>query len=447
MAWVRHHSTVERPPRISEDEELRFLSDARLSRNRAAIIAIVGLVFVLQPWVSAPAQAQRGGDCSNDSLGLTPLIDMGDTTYMGFEGGLYPGASNTIPADHQALGLSLLNYVGPLDADGQPSESGSIGFMGVGVSTTGLDWDAFAALVASEPDINPQVVLVNGGVSGNPISRWIQPTDFPWGFMAEQVTATGLTAAQIQVAWVMMPDRPQTPPPFPDRQEVYREQLQAVLRILKANYPNLHLAFLSSHQYAGYGTGNITDPGNGYEHGFGVKWTIESQILGQGDINADPAAGPITAPWIAWGPYTWADGVNPRSDGLVWECNDFGRDGSHPSAAGSIKLGGMLVDFFTSDPAATPWFLGDGIDPRPNTVTTAAGTTTVPETGVTTTTAEGSATTTPGSTSTVTSRPENSGGDDGPGTPWVPIVGGGVAVAIIALVTVAVRRSGSARPR
>jgi hypothetical protein len=244
----------------------------------------------------------------------------------------------------------------------------------------------------------------------------------------------------------MMPDRPQTPPPFPERQEIYREQLQAVLRILKANYPNLQLAFISSHQYAGYGTGNITDPGNGYEHGFGVKWTIESQILGEGDLNADPAAGPITAPWIAWGPYTWADGVNPRSDGLVWECSDFGRDGSHPSAAGSLKLGGLLLDFFTSDPAATPWFLGDGIEPRPNTVTTVAGTTTVPETDPTTTT-EGSATSTPESTSPGTSRPQNNGSEDGSDLAWLPIVAGGVAVAIVAFVTAAVLRSRSARPR
>jgi hypothetical protein len=423
------------------------LSAARLTRNRTAIVAIFSLFLALQLWTATSAQAQRGGDCSNDSLGLTPLIDMGDTTYMGFEGGLYPGASNTIPADHQALGMSLLDYVGPLDADGQPSETGNIGFMGVGVSTTGLDWDAFVSLAAGESGINPQVVFVNGGVSGNPISQWIQPTDFPWGYMADQVTATGLSPAQIQVAWVMMPDRPSNPPPFPDRQVVYREQLQAVLRILKTNYPNLHLAFVSSHQYAGYGTGNITEPGNGYEHGFGVKWTIESQILGEGNLNADPAAGPITAPWIAWGPYTWADGVNPRSDGLIWECDDFGRDGSHPNSGGSIKLGGLLLDFFTSDPTSTPWFLGQGIEPRPNTVTTAAPTTTASEAGSTTSATDGSATTTTGSTSTSGTRPENNGRADDSATPWLPIVGGGIVLAIIAFVAAAALRNRSAGPR
>ena len=423
------------------------MSGPRPTRIRAAVVALSALIVALQPWSATSAQAQRGGDCDNDTLGLTPLIDMGSATYMGAEGGLYPGGSNTIPADHLELGMSLLNLVGPLNADGQPDEAGKIGFMGVGVSTTGLDWDGFASLVSGESGINPQVVLVNGGVSGNPIAEWVDPSSFPWGFMNDQVIATGLSPAQIQVAWVMMPDRPPNPPPFPEREEIYREQLQAVLRTLKANYPNLQLAYISSHQYAGYGTGNITEPGNGYEHGFGVKWTIESQILGQGDLNADPAVGPITAPWIAWGPYNWADGVNPRSDGLIWECSDFGRDGSHPSNAGSLKLGGLMLDFFTSDPTATPWFLGDGIEPRDNTPTTAAPTTTVSEPGTTTSTTEGASTTTSESPSSSTSRPDNNGGEDGSSIPLLPIVLGGLAVAVIAFIAAAVLRNRSAGPR
>jgi len=423
------------------------LSGPRPSRNRAAIVALIALILAVQPWPATSARAQRGGDCDNDSLGLTPLIDMGTSSYMGAEGGLYPGGSNTIPVDHLALGMSLLNFVGPLNAEGQPDESGKIGFIGVGVSTTGLDWDGFTSLVSGESGINPQVVLVNGGVSGNPIAEWVQPSAFPWGFMNDKVVATGLSPAQIQVAWVMMPDRPPNPPPFPEREEIYREQLQTVLRILKSNYPNLHLAYISSHQYAGYGTGNITEPGNGYEHGFGVKWTIESQIRGEGDINADPAVGPITAPWIAWGPYNWADGVNPRSDGLIWECSDFGRDGSHPSAAGSLKLGRLMLDFFTSDPTATPWFLGSGIEPRPSTPTTVAPTTTAAEPGTTTSTTEGASPTTSRPSSTSTSRPENRGGDDGSSFPLIPIVGGGAVLAVIAFIAAAALRNRSAGGR
>ena len=58
------------------------------------------------------------------------------------------------------------------------------------------------------------------------------------------------------------------------------------------------------------------------------------------------------APWIAWGPYLWADGLRGRSDGLVWACADFMEDGVHPSASGRDKVAKMLLDFLHTDPTA-----------------------------------------------------------------------------------------------
>jgi hypothetical protein len=403
----------------------------RLTRNRAAFVAMAALFLALQP---SPAAAQRERvDCSKNSIGLTPLTEMNGATYMGAEGGLYPGGSNSLPADHLALGMTLMELVRPLNTEGQPAEGGSIGFVGVGVSTTHRIWDSFTALVRAESDINPRVVLVNSGFSGHPIGRWMEPEESAWIYLEDQVAAAGLSPAQVQVAWVMMPDLPMPPPPFPERQEDYREQLQAVLRKLKANYPNLQLAYLSSHQYAGYGIQDIVEPGSGYEHGFGVKWTIESQINGEGNINADPAQGPIMAPWIAWGPYTWADGVIPRADGLIWECDDFGSDGSHPREQGSLKLATLLMEFLASDPTTTPWFLGEGVEPQTTTTTV----------GTPTTTTQATTTTPDPTTSTATSAglPETESGNNGSSTPWLLIVSGGVAIAIIAIGAAAALRN------
>ena len=71
-----------------------------------------------------------------------------------------------------------------------------------------------------------------------------------------------------------------------------------------------------------------------------------------------PFAGPSrVAPWIAWGPYLWADGLKPRKDGLTWLCSDFQIDGTHPSAAGRHKVAGLLMQFFTNDPTTRSWFM------------------------------------------------------------------------------------------
>jgi hypothetical protein len=342
----------------------------RVSRIIIALIVGAGLV-ALNGGPMGTNRAEAVALCSNTYVeDLTALTDLGPGFYQGQQGGLYPGGANSMPAGHLELGLSLAGQVQPRASNGAPSVNGKVGLLAIGVSSTSEDFGAFQALAGADPRKAPSVVLVNGGVSGHPIDTWLDPKGEPWAVVDSRLGEAGISAGQVQVVWVMLPDRDGLPEPFPAQQVEYKEKLETVLRLLRARFPNLVLGYLSSHGYTGYAIGHPNFEPVGYEYGFGVKWLIEDQISGLGDINPDPSQGAVTAPWVAWGPYLWANGLGPdgapggvpgRSDGLEWECSDFELDGIHPSSSGEAKSAELLLQHFTTDPTACGWFLKDGV--------------------------------------------------------------------------------------
>jgi hypothetical protein len=61
---------------------------------------------------------------------------------------------------------------------------------------------------------------------------------------------------------------------------------------------------------------------------------------------------------MSWGPYYWSNGMLGRSDRLVWDCEDFSSDGTHPSSTfGQLKVTTQLLNFLKTDDTTTPWYL------------------------------------------------------------------------------------------
>jgi hypothetical protein len=313
--------------------------------------------------------AATGATCNNitfnvpgTSVPMVPLTDLGTGTYQGYEGGLYPGGSNQRPTAHEADGLTLANGIQPLDANGNPDPvNGKEVLIGIGMSAGHTDYDGFMAAAQADPTVNPKLVFVNAAMNGVLAQRYADPNDSVWSadinYMLPQ---SGVNANQVVAAWVSESNAIISGT-YPSDMIQLQNQLEGLAQDLHRYFPNLKLAYYSSRYYTGYSNG-LLHPANdepyAYESGFAVKNAINDQLNGLASLNYSPAKGPVMAPWIAWGPYYWANGLLARSDGLVFTCQDAKGDGNHPSIpTGKLKDARQILNFFKTDDTTTPWFL------------------------------------------------------------------------------------------
>ena len=325
-------------------------------------VSILGRLGVLAAgslllWLSA---TEPRADCSLVKTARIPLPDLGNNRYQGFAGGLYPGVRNSRPAFHEAEGVARARQrIQPLDAEGKPDPvRGRIALISIGMSNTQMEFSRFVDLARLDPAMNPQLVLVNAAQGSRPSTSWTDPDAPAWQTAISRVAAEGITRRQVQVAWIKQAQVGAGP--FPAKAQALQADLAAIARNLKLHFPNLQIAYVSSRTRA-YTLSGLSPEPTAYETGFAVKWLIEQQLVGTGNLGLQ------VAPWLSWGPYLWIDGTQPRSDGLVWLCSDTTGDLTHPSSSGRTKVANQLLAFFKTDPTATPWFLAKSIS-RPQTV-------------------------------------------------------------------------------
>jgi hypothetical protein len=294
------------------------------------------------------------------ATGLVPLVDLGPGTYKGFTGGLYPGGSNTPPAAHAQAALAMAQRVVPRNAAGAPDPNGFIAMIAVGMSNTTHEFAVFERNADADPGRNARVVLMDTAFGGQTAAAIANPSAGYWTTMQQRLAAMGLTPAQVQVAWIKEADA-QPPDDFPGHALALRSELEAVVNNLHDLFPNLVLAYLSSRTYGGYAApGSLNPEPQAYESGFAVQWLIRDQIDGDPGLNHGQLPGPVRAPLLLWGPYLWADGTTPRSDGLTWLVTDFEADHTHPGPAGEEKVAALLAAFFASEPSALSWWPSQG---------------------------------------------------------------------------------------
>jgi len=293
------------------------------------------------------------------STGLKPLTELGTALYQGYQGGLYGGGLNVRPPRHDSVGRTIAQLVTPLNQSGlRDAVSGRIVLLSIGMSNTTQEFSEFKRTAEVDGARNPRLTIVDGAQGGQTAAIISSPTAAFWSEIDLRLQSAGVTRQQVQVAWLKEADASPSKA-FPVHAQTLQTELEAIARILKSFYPNIRIAYVSSRIYAGYATSNLNPEPYAYESGFAVQWLIQKQI--SGDTSLAYASPRQRAPWLAWGPYLWSDGLTPRaSDGLIWQATDYQTDGTHPSPSGQKKVAAMLLSFFKSDPTSVPWFLKAG---------------------------------------------------------------------------------------
>ncbi|HEY0696784.1 MAG TPA: hypothetical protein VGD43_03135, partial [Micromonospora sp.] len=148
------------------------------------------------------------------AAGAVPINDLGSGSYLGFQGGLYPGGSNAVPVAHRTVGVNRALRVQPLDTSGTPSANGRYVLLSIGMSNTTQEFcsgDAsgcapysFIGQAAADPQVNhDKMAIVDGAAGGQTASTWDSPTDANYDRVRDtRLAPLGLTERQVQVVWL-----------------------------------------------------------------------------------------------------------------------------------------------------------------------------------------------------------------------------------------------------
>lgn len=165
----------------------------------------------------------------------------------------------------------------------------------------------------------------------------VSQADKFWADLKVDMARRNVTGEQVRVLFLKNSYRGGAGP------GVYETYLNAHIDRAIRELDGLEQIFISSAVYSGYSSKPTTrsEPG-AYLEGVAVDKVIKARMGNPG-------------PWIGWGPYLWANGLEERADKLVWKCLDFDIDGIHPGPLAEAKVAEMFYRFMDNSPV-TKWF-------------------------------------------------------------------------------------------
>ena len=309
-------------------------------------------------------------NCDQDSTGLIPLTDMGNTYYNGVQGGLYKGGMNILNGPHKKKGVNISKNMKPLDTLGNIDYvNGEVLFLGLGASVASNLFNAYVDTVKAHDNEGMSACVTVRGMftAGKDLDDMIDTINPGfWLALNERMVLKDDSYEQVQVLWILQQSDSDTSNDFTTYYNSVMSKYITLMQVLKDSFPNLKQVYLSGIHYTGYmypehKRYDAYGEPKGYWANLVIKQLIQKQISG------DPALayqGPnIKSAWIGWGPYFWADGINPRTyDGLSWSCDQYRTDstgaGFHliDSSYGFGIEASMVKNFMETNPVSSVWY-------------------------------------------------------------------------------------------
>lgn len=254
--------------------------------------------------------------CDNTSINQQPI---------------YPGIMAHVPGSHAAMGHKVA-----LSLTKKPVMAG------MGMSNAKQEFQAFMDKYRAKYGRSRPVTTVNLGTGNWDLTAMVHDSEKYWDLVHETMAKKKTSPERIEIVVFKNSVRHQDKP-YPDDVWEYLEFMEDHLANMTSHLPNLKMLFVLSAVYSGYAS--VSAPRHepwAFREGLAVDEFVRDHWN-------------MTEPWITWGPYYWANGLEPRDDGLTWKCTDFmAKDGVHPGTGAKVKTADMLMRFFEQ----YPWFTG-----------------------------------------------------------------------------------------
>ena len=285
-----------------------------------------------------------------------PLTDLGGGLYRGYVGGLYPGGSNTPSGTYAQDLLTTSNSIVPIDINGNPDpQKGYVVFISMGGSTGGKNMTALINKTKGNPATYSRLKLINGNQPAQKatLTTIKAPNSLYWVRLSSLLAGHKSSYKQVQIVYLETDDGVTTLK-FPDRPNIIKGSIEACLRTMKKNMPNLKVVYLLGRTRT---FPNTTTPWNRepspYYFGWASKWAIQDQINGVPGTEYKGAN--AVAPMVTWGFYQWADSLPRKTDNFYWRFSQT-KDGLHANEVGQDTLSKRFQQFLLTDTYASKWY-------------------------------------------------------------------------------------------